>query len=96
MTGTGRVYDPTAPCENDPRELHRTLDTLKGKVVGFLDNTKPNFNHLMDDVAELLVSKYGVRSVLKRAKRVSSIPAPEPLVNELSEECDLVITGSGY
>jgi hypothetical protein len=49
----------------------------------------------MDDLAELLVARYGVRSVLKRAKRVSSIPAPPALVKELAEQCDIVITGSG-
>ena len=94
-SGMARVFDPTAPCENDPRELHRTLETLKGKVVGFLDNTKPNFSFLIDDLAELLLGRYGAQTVIKRAKRVSSIPAPEALINELSENCDLVITGSG-
>ena len=26
---------------------------LKGKVVGFVDNTKPNFDHLIEDLAEV-------------------------------------------
>jgi hypothetical protein len=95
MARIEQVFDPTAPCENQPRELRRVLDSLSGKVVGFIDNTKPNFNYLVDDLADLLVSKYGVRSVVKRSKRVSSIPAPDALIKELSEECDLVITGSG-
>lgn len=95
MAGTERVFDPTAPCQNTPVKLRRSLDTLAGKVVGFIDNTKPNFNHLVDDLAELLVSRYAVRKVIKRAKRVSSIPAPPALIKELSEECDVVITGSG-
>lgn len=95
MTATERVFDPTAPCEIQPRGLHRALDGLAGKVVGFIDNTKPNFNYLVDDLADLLVGKYGVGSVIKRAKRVSSIPAPDALIEELSAKCDLVITGSG-
>lgn len=95
MAQIEQVFDPTAPSENQPRELQRTLDGLAGKVVGFIDNTKPNFNYLVDDLADLLVSKYGVSSVIKRSKRVSSIPAPDALIKELSEQCDLVITGSG-
>jgi hypothetical protein len=57
--------------------------------------SKPNFNYLVDDVAELLTSKFGVGKVLKRSKRAASIPAPEPMVKELAGLCDLVITGSG-
>jgi hypothetical protein len=72
-----------------------SLPSLAGKVIGFIDNTKPNFNHLVDDLADLLVRKYGVRSVLKRGKRVQSIPAPQAVIEELVNECDLIITGSG-
>ena len=49
----------------------------------------------LEIVAELLTSKYHVGKVLKRSKRAASIPAPEPMVNELAGLCDLVITGSG-
>ena len=69
--------------------------SLSGKVVGFIDNTKPNFNHLVDDLAEILVANYGVKKVLKRGKRVQSIPAPEAVYTELQAEADVVITGSG-
>jgi len=89
------VYDPTAPSHNRPRELTTTLGHLNGKTVGFIDNAKPNFNFLVDDLAELLVTQYGVKTVIKRAKRGASMPAPEAYVAELAQHCDLVITGSG-
>ncbi|MCW5605158.1 MAG: hypothetical protein KIT18_11505 [Burkholderiales bacterium] len=89
------IFDPAAPAGLEPRELQRTLDGLAGKVVGFIDNAKPNFNHLVDDLAELLVGKYGVARVIKQRKRGASIPAPESMVKEISEQCDVVITGSG-
>lgn len=69
--------------------------SLSGKVVGFIDNTKPNFNHLIDDLADVMVADYGVKQVLKRGKRVQSIPAPEAVLAELEAEADVVITGSG-
>lgn len=94
MAGT-LIVDPTAPRQNQPLQSRRTLDSLGGKVVGFIDDTKPNFNYLVDDLAELLVSRYGVSKIIKRRKRVSSYAAPEAVVDELSEQCDLVITGSG-
>lgn len=89
------LYDPTATREAGPDTAGRKLDTLSGKVVGFIDNAKPNFDHLVDDLADLLVAKYGVKQVIKRRKRSASVPAPDEIVRELSGECDVVIAGSG-
>jgi hypothetical protein len=89
------VYDPSAPCHNQPRQARGKLDGLTGKIVGFIDNAKPNFNHLVDDLEGMLVGKFGVSAVIKRSKRGASMPAPDAVIAELSEQCDLVITGSG-
>ena len=89
------LYDPTAPRRDGPAGKGRMLDSLSGKVVGFIDNAKPNFNHLVDDLAELLVANYGVKGVVKRRKRSASVPAPDEIVRELASECDVVIAGSG-
>jgi hypothetical protein len=78
-----------------PEQAEQLLAGLAGKVVGFIDNAKPNFNHLVDDLAELLTSKHGVKRVLKRQKRSASVPAPDDVIKEFAEQCDLVITGSG-
>ena len=95
MTGTVLFYDPTAPPMERPEQAQQLLAGLAGKVVGFIDNAKPNFNHLVDDLAELLTSRHGVKRVLKRQKRSASVPAPDEVIREFSEQCDLVITGSG-
>jgi hypothetical protein len=95
MAGTVTLYDPTAPRREDAGGELKTMAGLKGAVVGFIDNAKPNFNHLVDDIAELLVSRYGVRAVMKRRKRSASVPAPEEMIREITGQCDLVITGSG-
>jgi hypothetical protein len=89
------LYDPTATRQDEPRAADRKLDTLSGKVVGFIDNAKPNFDHLVDDLADLLVANYGVKQVIKRRKRSASVPAPDEIVRELAGECDVVIAGSG-
>ena len=95
MTGTVLLYDPTALRMERPEQAQQLLAGLAGKVVGFIDNAKPNFNHLVDDLAELLTSKHGVKRVLKRQKRSASVPAPDEVIREFAEQCDLVITGSG-
>lgn len=95
MTATVLLYDPTAPRMVRPEQAQQLLAQLAGKVVGFIDNAKPNFSHLADDLGELLMSKHGVSRVLKRQKRSASVPAPEDVYKEFAEQCDLVITGSG-
>ena len=89
------VFDPTAPDIGESRNMHRPLDGLKGKVVGFIDNVKPNFNYLVDDVAELLVHEHGVKSVVKHQKRGASVPASDDAMNDLAGRCDLIVAGSG-
>ena len=89
------ILEPTAAAGNAAHAAWQPLDTLKGKVVGFIDNSKPNFNHLVDDLAELLVSRHGVASVVKHRKLAASIPAPDAAIADVEQQCDLVIAGSG-
>ncbi len=95
MAGSLQVLDPVAPGRNESQQTRRPLDGLAGKVVGFIDNAKPNFDFLVDDLEQLLLSKYGVTKVIKRRKRGPPMPAPAMIMKELSEQCSLVITGAG-
>ena len=97
MSPTLTLYDPTAPRREaeDAPGTAKTLSGLAGKVVGFIDNAKPNFALLADDLGELLQTKYGVVRVIKRRKPSASVPAKPEVIEELSAECDVVITGSG-
>jgi hypothetical protein len=89
------ILDPTASCGRPAQQLRRTLSGLSGKVVGFIDDTKPNFDHLVDDLGELLVKRYGVSTIIKERKHSSSRAASEALISKMAESCDAVITGSG-
>jgi len=98
MTATLTLFDPTAPRrepEDAPGTAKAALTGLAGKVVGFIDNAKPNFGVLVDDLSDLLTSKYGVARIIKRRKPSASVPARPDVIAELSGECDVVITGSG-
>ena len=97
MAGIITLFDPTARRADDDavRAARPALGGLAGKVVGFIDNAKPNFGFLADDLGELLVSKYGVARVVKRRKPSASVPAKSEVIAELASECDVVITGSG-
>lgn len=95
MTASIMLYNPTAVRAAGAQTAQRALADLRGKTVGFIDNAKPNFDHLVDDLAELLTGRYGVARVVKRKKRAASVAADEAVYKELAEQCDLVITGSG-
>ncbi len=95
MTVTLELYDPTGvPLPSAP-QVARTLTVLAGKVVGFIDNSKPNFSYLVDDIAALLTSKYGVARVVRHQKRAASVPASAEVIDAYAQQCDLVIAGSG-
>ncbi len=90
-----QVYNPTAPSPEATKNLRHSVGDLKGKVIGFIDNTKPNFNLLAEDLAALLISRYGAKAVIRKRKHSVATPAPNAFLDELARECDLVITGSG-
>lgn len=98
MSATVTLFDPTAPAragEDAAAAAKAVLQGLAGKVVGFIDNAKPNFGLLADDLGQLLMSQYGVARVLKHRKSSASLPARPEEIEALSGECDVVITGSG-
>ncbi len=94
MSATLSIHDPTAPCDGRTEHERRRLSDLKGKVIGFIDNGKPNFHFLVDDLAQRLVARYGVVEVKKHRKR-GSVPVTESVLKDYAENCDAVITGSG-
>ena len=89
------VYDPVAPCLTQPQKPRQSLDNLVGKTIGFIDNSKPNFNLLVEDLSQLLIEKHGVKAVIKQRKRSASQGLSEALMNELVAQTDAIITGSG-
>ena len=48
-----------------------------------------------DDLAAQLIDRYGASRVIKRKKRAASVAADDAVYEELAQQCDLVITGSG-
>ena len=90
------VLDPVAPAGvAGESAAFRPLASLAGKVVGFIDNSKPNFSFLADDLGELLMSKYGVKKIVLHRKPTASVSASPQVFADIKKECDLVITGSG-
>jgi hypothetical protein len=64
-------------------------------TVGFLDNTKSNFDRLVTEMGAVLTERYGVREIVHRKKANASTPAAHAIVAELAKRCDMVFAGSG-
>lgn len=95
MSETMVVLDPAAPADARRTAFAaRSLDTLAGKVVGFIDNSKPNFNLLADDLAALLIKRYGVASVVRHRKLKAASPASPEIIEDIRSRCDVVLVGS--
>lgn len=64
------------------------------RTIGFLDNTKANFDRLADEMGQRLRQHYGVRAIVRRRKANASSPAAPELIAELAKLCDVVFAGS--
>jgi hypothetical protein len=67
---------------------------LRGLTVGFLDNTKHNFDRLVTGIGEVLKERHGVARVVIMRKANAATGAAHEIIETLSKECDLVFAGS--
>ena len=89
-----RVMSPIGEVRLERVSVPPLPEDWTGRVVGFLDNTKHNFDRLAADLGARLQERYGVRAVVHRRKANASTPAAGELIAELSKECDVVFAGS--
>ena len=89
-----RVMSPVGEIKQDRFTVPAMPPDWQGRVIGFIDNTKHNFDRLADDLGGLLRERHGARAVVRRRKANASTPAPPELIAELAKECDIVLAGS--
>jgi hypothetical protein len=89
-----RVLSPIGVVRSATVTIPPLPADLAGRTVGFLDNTKTNFDRLVGDIGTLLTERFGVGRVLHRRKVNASTPAPPEILAELAKECDVVFAGS--
>jgi hypothetical protein len=89
-----RVQSPVGVVASQSMAVPSLPREWNGRTVGFLDNTKSNFDRLTSGIGDLLRERYGVKAVVRRRKANASTPASAELIAELSKECDIVFAGS--
>ena len=89
-----RVLSPVGVVASQAMAVPSLPREWSGRTVGFLDNTKSNFDRLTAGIGELLRERYGVKAVVHRRKANASTPAAPEIIAELSKQCDVVFAGS--
>ena len=96
MSGSGQMIEvlkPTGRAKVVEGKPLAGVANLENKVIGFLDNRKPNFSVFLDRLETLLSTDYHVAKIVRRRKSDPSGTAGV-LLDELAQECELVIAGS--
>ncbi len=88
------LLDPTDRQEEPERRPAAPLETLEGRIGGFLDNRKGNADVILEFIKQRLADDYGMTDSLVRSKWVFSAPAAPEIIDELAD-CDFVVTAVG-
>lgn len=89
-----RVLSPVGEVRRAGFTVPSLPTSLEERTVGFLDNTKPNFDRLVSDLGDLLKERFGVKTIVHRKKANAATPASPEILAELAKQCDVVFAGS--
>ncbi len=68
---------------------------MAGTRLGIIDDSKKNADVLLEELVELLRTRYEISEVKWHRKPSASKPADPAAIRELSESCDAVIVAVG-
>jgi hypothetical protein len=90
---TIEVLSPAAVMTGNPVPLATRVPTLRGRVVGLLNNSKSGTRPFLDRVEELLQREHGVSRIIRYDKKAAALPVPDEMLEAATRECDVVING---
>ncbi len=89
------LLDPTTEVATQALAYVPRPDSLQGKRVGLIENTKFNSDRLLQKIGDVLKAEYGAAETRMWRKRNSSVPAHEEVITELRATCDVMVAGIG-
>ena len=92
---TIKFFDPRVTLNPKNRPLVPGLDTLEGRVIGIIDNGQANSTAMFQELSHLIGEKFHTKEVLFKTKPTHMQGAPKPIMEEILNRCDAVITGLG-
>lgn len=89
------ILDPTVEPRQQPLTYVPRPDSLRGKRVGLVENTKFNSDRLLAKIGDILVKEYGAAEWRMWRKRHASVPAHDEIIEEARRGMDVVVAGIG-
>ena len=89
------ILDPTVEPRNQPLTFVGRPDSLKGKRIGLVENTKYNSDRLLHKIGDILVKEYGAAETKMWRKRNAGVPAHDEIIDEARRGVDVVVAGVG-
>jgi hypothetical protein len=89
------ILDPTVEPREQPLTYVPRPESLAGKRIGLVENTKLNSDRLLLKIGEILKQEYGAAETRMWRKHNSSVPAHDEIIHEATRGVDVVVAGIG-
>ncbi|PKB73197.1 MAG: hypothetical protein BZY75_03140 [SAR202 cluster bacterium Io17-Chloro-G7] len=76
-------------------ELNDRPQSLAGKTLGLLENSKANSDKVLQELANILTEKHGLKEVIMLSKHSASLPTKPEVIQQALDKVDVLITGVG-
>ena len=75
--------------------LNDRPQSLAGKTLGLLENSKANSDKVLQELANILTEKHGLKEVFMLSKHSASLPTKPEVIQQALDKVDILITGVG-
>jgi hypothetical protein len=89
------VFNPTGKVNNQEIARVASIGDLDNKVIGLIDNGKPNYDIFLARLEELLSHKFNLANIInvKKVENDTGAPLNRGELEKLAAECQVVING---
>ena len=87
------VYNPSSKLAPEVIKTATSKTTLKGGILGIIDNSKPNSDTMLKRVADQLKARFEVNEVIWSRKTTASLPITDDEIQKLTKKCNFVLAG---
>ena len=89
------LVNPTTEAVTPPFDGAPRLPAMAGAKVGIIDDSKRNADVLLEELAEVLRTRYEIGDVKWHRKPSASRPADPAAIAALATDCDAVVIAIG-
>ncbi len=91
-----RLVNPTGTSlTSGDFQLNDRPETLQGKTLGLLENSKANSDKVLHELGQMLKEKYDLKDIVMFNKHSASLPTKPDVVQDMLNKVDILITGVG-